>query len=154
MKVKNLLHEAFHANLIQKAYSVFGSSAINLWNTKPEEMTFIQLMDYIEMKAIAGNYPFYPVEHHSYMAANFGVIRDGLKTFSSANNPNHSDYNDFHFAALAYHGLKETSYYTNSVIKNPDGSLKTVTINGHELVLENVHNNFFDSIRKENIPCN
>jgi len=88
------------------------------------------------------------------MAAKFEIIRDGLKSFSLANNPNHSDYNDFNFDALGYQGLTGTSYYLNNVIKNPDGSLKTVIINGHELILKDVIDGFYIDLRKENIPCN
>lgn len=152
--VKTLLHEAFHANLLQKTYELFGSSAIALWDKNPSNMSFNELMDYVNMKAETSGNPVLKVEHHNFMAANFEIIRDGLKSFSLANNPNHSDYNNFHFDALAYHGLKDTSYYLNNVIKNPDGSPKIIEVNGHKYVVKDMHNNFYNSLSQENIPCN
>jgi len=152
--VKTLLHEAFHANLLQKTYELFGASAIALWDKNPGNMSFNELMDYVSMKATTSGNPVLKAEHHNFMARNFEVIRDGLKSFSLANNPNHSDYNDFHFDAFAYQGLTGTSYYLNNVIKNPDGTLKTITINGHQLILSDVNDSFYIDLRKENIPCN
>lgn len=152
--VKTLLHEAFHANLLQKTYELFGASAIALWDKNPGNMSFNELMDYTSMKAATSGNPVLKVEHHNFMAANFEIIKDGLKSFSLANNPNHAGYSDFHFGALAYQGLTNTSYYLNNVIKNPDGSLKTVDVNGYQYVVKDMHNSFYKDLREENIPCN
>lgn len=51
---KTLLHEAFHANLMQKSYELFGHPNIALWLKKPEEMTLEELMDQMELK-VQGN---------------------------------------------------------------------------------------------------
>lgn len=152
--VKTLLHEAFHANLLQKTYELFGASAIALWDKNPGNMSFNELMDYVSMKAQTSGNPVLKAEHHNFMARNFEIIRDGLKSFSLTYNPNHADYNNFHFDALAYQGLTDTSYYLNNVIKNPDGSLKTVEVNGHQLLLEDVNNRFYIDLIKENMSCN
>ncbi len=149
---KTLLHEAFYANLMQKSYELFGHTNIALWLKKSEEMTLEELMDQMELK-VQGNTAL-GILHHNFMAENINDIKIGLTSFSLANNPNHSDYTDYHFGALAYHGLKETTYYLNKLIKNPDGSLKTVEINGHQYILQNVNDNFYDSIKNESIPCN
>lgn len=137
---------------MQKSYELFGHSEIGLWLKKPEEMTLEELMDQMELK-VQGKVAL-GILHHNFMAENINDIKNGLKAFSLTNNPNHNEYTDHHFGALAYQGLKETAYYLNKVIKNPDGSLKTVEINGHQFILENVNNNFYESLRNEIIPCN
>jgi hypothetical protein len=152
--VKTLLHEAFHVNLMQKSYEMFGAAAVAMWPKKIESMSMAELSDYMGMLAFNSSNPILVSQHHEFMAENFEVIKDGLKSFSLANNPNHNDYNNYHFDALAYEGIHESSYYKNTIIKNADGSLKTVEINGHQLILQDVHQNFYLSIKDQNIPCN
>lgn len=48
--VKVLLYEAFHAKLMKKTYDIFGAVAIALWDKKPGEMSFNELMDYARIQ--------------------------------------------------------------------------------------------------------
>jgi len=139
---------------MQKTYELFGAIAIALWDKNPGKMSFNELMDYVSMKAENSGNPVLKVEHHNFMAANFEVIRDGLKSFSLANNPNHSDYNDFHFNALGYQGLTGTSYL-NNVIKNLDGTTRTIDFFGTPTPINTIYVNLGSILQRDsNIPCN
>lgn len=153
--VKTLLHEAFHANLLQKTYELFGASAIALWDKNPGNMSFNELMDYVNMKAETSGNPVLKVEHHNFMARNFEVIRDGLKSFSLDNNPTHSNYNDSYFDALSYQGLTGTSYYINKISKDANGIEIRIEYSGGNYTLAEVHSSKADALRiNSTIPCN
>ena len=153
--IKTLLHEAFHANLLRKTYELFGNAAIALWDKKPSEMSFDELMDYTTMKAAASGNPILKVEHHNFMVQNFEIIRDGLKSFSLTNNLNHSQFSDYHFEGLAYEGLHETQYYQQKVIKNIDGSVKMVDFFGTPTAINTVYVTLNSVIQVDSIiPCN
>jgi len=110
---KTLLHEAFHANLMQKAYEVFGTYDINNnWTKKPENMELNELMDIFESK-LAGTSR--ADIHHQYIAQNIGVLVSGLKEFAMKYDSNFSNYNDNHFNGLAWEGLEITKYYKDNV---------------------------------------
>jgi hypothetical protein len=126
--VKTLLHEAFHANLMQKSYEMFGDQAVGLWAIGPIDLTLEELVNKIE-NVIQGE-PTLAQQHHEFMAMNIGFIKDGLKSFSLANNTENSDFNDDHFTALAYEGLNGTSYYLNNVVKDASGNNIMVSYNG------------------------
>ena len=155
--VKTILHEAFHVNLLQKTYTLFGSAAINLWDKKPGEMSINELMDYTSMKATASGNPILKAEHHNFMAANLDIIKEGLKSFSLANNPTsiHNTFTDDHYFGLAYEGVETTSYYLNSVLKDSFGNLKTTDYHGTQTLLATVY--YWQGIALQtqtNIPCN
>jgi hypothetical protein len=118
-------------------------------------MPFNELMDYTSMKLIASGNPILLAEHHNFMAANFGIIRDGLRSFSLANNTNHNQFNDYHFEGLAYEGVHESSYYLNNVIKNPEGTTKMIDFFGTSTALNTVYVNLNTRIQEDSsIPCN
>ena len=153
--VKVLLHEAFHANLMQKTYKLFGNTAVGLWDKKPGGMSIDELMDYTSMKAASSGDPVLFAEHHYFMAMNIDVIKNGLKSFSLANNLNHSDFNDDHFTAMAYEGLNKTSYYLNNVIKDSNGNNIMVFYSGQNRLLSDVHGNRSMFLTNNSvIPCN
>ncbi|MBT2561216.1 hypothetical protein J7E50_10275 [Pedobacter sp. ISL-68] len=130
---KTLLHEAFHANLMQRAYAVFGSAEINnLWAKKPEDMALQELMNIFESK-LAGTSII--TIHHQYIAQNIAVLVSGLKEFARKYDSNFSNYNDNHFNGLAWEGLDDTEYYKNNV-KN-----LTVDYFGHTETADNAYKN-------------
>ncbi len=150
---KTLLHEAFHANLMQKSYEMFGDYAVGLWAIGPKDMTLDQLMDKIEN--VTQTNPTLAQKHHEFMAMNINIIKNGLKSFSSVNNTNHNSFNDYHFGGLAYEGLHETSYYKNKVIKNPDGSVKMIDFFGTMTPLHTIYATLNPIIQTDSaIPCN
>lgn len=111
--VKTLLHEAFHANLMQHAYDSFGSAEITSnWTKKPENMELNELIDIIESKVVGTS-----IEgaHHEYMAKNINRISDGLIEFSKKYDSSFSGFTDNDFHSLAYEGLHETNYYQKNV---------------------------------------
>lgn len=151
--VKTLLHEAFHANLMQKAYEMFGDYTVGLWPIGPKDMTLEQLMDKIEN--VTQSNPTLAQQHHEFMAMNIGFIKDGLKNFSAANNTNHTNFNEDRFEALAYQGLELTSYYINKVCKDVNGNIIMVNYSGGNYTLAQVHNNKAgDLMTNSTIPCN
>jgi len=153
--VKTLLHEAFHASLMQKSYEMFGDYAVGMWPIGPKEMTLPELMDKIEN--LLQPTPTLAQKHHEFMAMNIGIIQNGLKSFSLANNPTniHDSFTDDHFYGLAYEGMNLTSYYLNSVIKNPDGSIKMKDLMGTMTPLNTIYVTGSDNLQKDSkINCN
>lgn len=110
---KTLLHEAFHANLMQRAYAIFGSAEINnLWAKKPEDMALQELMNIFESK-LAGTSII--TIHHQYIAQNIAVLVSGLKEFAQKYDVNYGNANDYQFYGLAWEGLDDTKYYKDNV---------------------------------------
>ncbi|NII83992.1 MULTISPECIES: hypothetical protein [unclassified Pedobacter] len=110
---KTLLHEAFHANLMQRAYLIFGASEINSnWVKKPENMDLNELIDIFESK-LSGT----SIEtiHHEYMAKNINVIAAGLNEFAQKYDSNYSNYDQYDYLGLAWEGLRETNYFIQNV---------------------------------------
>jgi len=151
--VKTLLHEAFHANLMQKSYEMFGDHAVGMWAIGPKDLTLPELMDKIEN--LLQPTPTLAQQHHEFMAMNIGIIKNGLKAFSLANNTNHTDFDEDRFEALAYQGVELTAYYINKVCKDENGNIIMVNYSGGNYSLAQVHNNKAgDLMRNSNIPCN
>lgn len=151
--VKTLLHEAFHANLKQRSYELFGSPEIALWLKKPEDMTLEELMD--KMENVIQTEPQLAILHHNNMAENIEIIKNGLKSFSLANNTKHSDFEEDHFTALAYEGLNTTLYYLNNVVKDGTGNDRMGTYKGNVVTLTQAF--FYNSkdLKSQSIiPCN
>ena len=110
---KTLLHEAFHTNLMQRAYAIFGSAEINnLWAKKPEDMALQELMNIFESK-LAGTSII--TIHHQYIAQNIAVLVSGLKEFAQKYDVNYGNANDYQFYGLAWEGLDDTKYYKDNV---------------------------------------
>lgn len=110
---KTLLHEAFHTNLMQKAYEVFGSYDINNnWTKKPENMELNELMDIFESK-LAGTTR--ADIHHQYIAKHIGVLVSGLKEFAQKYDANYSNYDQYDYLGLAWEGLQETRYFIDNL---------------------------------------
>ncbi|WP_421944580.1 hypothetical protein [Pedobacter sp.] len=111
---KTLLHEAFHANLMQRAHDVFGTYEVtNNWTKKPEDMTLNELMDIFESK-LAGNSTLGAV-HHEYIARNIGVLVLGLKEFAQKYDANYNNYDQYDYLGLAWEGSRETTYFIQNV---------------------------------------
>ncbi len=152
---KTLLHETFHANLMQKSYEMFGDYAVGLWAIGPKHMTLKELMDKIENVTQAN--PTLAQQHHEFMAMNINIIKNGLKSISLTNNSTsiHNSFTDDHFYGLAYEGLNQTSYYLNKVLKDVNGNLKTTDYNGTQTPLATVY--YWQGIaiqEQSNISCN
>lgn len=110
---KTLLHEAFHANLMQRAYEVFGSATINnSWSKKPEDMTLKELMDIFESKV---NGTALEDVHHQYIAKHVNDLVSGLKEFAQKYDENYNNYDEYDYLGLAWEGLRETSYFKENV---------------------------------------
>ncbi len=113
---KTLLHEAFHANLMQKAYEIFGSVEINNnWVKKPEQMELNELVDIIESKVTGTSLQDVT---HEYMANKISTLTDALYQFAQDNDSNFPNYDGFDFMALAWDGLRDTTYYKDNVKNN------------------------------------
>lgn len=113
---KTLLHEAFHANLMQRAYLIFGASEINSnWIKKPENMDLNELIDIFESK-LSGT----SIEtiHHEYMAKNINVIAAGLKEFAQKYDFNYNNYDEYDYLGVAWEGLHETQYFIQNIKYN------------------------------------
>ena len=152
--VKTILHEAFHANLMQKSYELFGNPEIALWLKKPEEMTLEELMDQMELKV--QTQPALGILHHEFMAEGINSIKNGLKAFSLANNlaSVHGTFTDYNFIGLAYDGLYSTSYY-QKLTKNADGSSKMVDFFGTLTALNSLYTTGGNNLQNDStIPCN
>ncbi|WP_113651684.1 hypothetical protein [Pedobacter namyangjuensis] len=63
-----------------------------------------------KIESVAQPQPTLAQQHHEFMAMNIEIIKNGLKSFSLANNSNHSNFNADRFEALAYQRLELTSY--------------------------------------------
>ena len=151
--VKTMLHEAFHASLLQRCYELYGSATVGLWQLSPNKLTLEELMDKV-FDFTSGNSTL-ASQHHEFMAENFQIIRNGLASFSWANNSNHSSFTSEYFDALAYEGLHETSYYLNKVVKDVNGNDIMVSYNGGIYTLKAVHTNRAGSLEVgSTIPCN
>ncbi|MGB4775660.1 MAG: hypothetical protein WBP45_10830, partial [Daejeonella sp.] len=110
---KTFLHEAYHANLSQHAYAVFGNLEVSTWTARPEDMTITELMDKISL-TVAGNKQLEQVEHE-YMASNISSISKGLSEIMQEHSSNFGSFTDDHFTALAYSGLQNTKFYMNLI---------------------------------------
>jgi hypothetical protein len=151
--VKVLLHEAFHASLMQKSYEMFGNYAVGLWAVGPKDLTLQELMDKIE--SLVQPQPTLAQQHHEFMAMNIAIIKDGLKSFYDSNNTATNYFTDHYFLSLAYEGLHETNYYKEKVIKNPDGSEKIVDFVGTPTPLNTICKNLYKVVERDTtIPCN
>jgi hypothetical protein len=127
---------------------------VALWDKNPKNMSTNELMDYTTMKANASNNPILKAEHHDFMAQHFSIIRDGLKSFSLTYNPNHNEYDNTHFDALAYQGLTNTSYYLNKVSTDANGNAIMVNYSGGVYALAQVQMSKADYLRTNStIPC-
>lgn len=109
---KTLLHEAFHANLMQRAYQVFGNGAVNTWVKKPGEMSLNELIDVFEEK-VAGT--TLETVHHEYMAKNINIIVAGLKEFAQKHDSNYLNYDEYDYQGLAWEGLRKSRYFIENV---------------------------------------
>ncbi|MDQ0964628.1 hypothetical protein QFZ20_000031 [Flavobacterium sp. W4I14] len=110
---KTLLHEAFHANLMQRAYEVFGSYDINNnWTKKPENMELNELMDIFESKLSGTERADI---HHQYIARHIGVLVSGLKEFARKYDSNYGNYDQYDYLGLAWEGLQETKYFIDNL---------------------------------------
>lgn len=110
---KTLLHEVFHANLLVKVYSAFGTYEINNnWVKKPEYMELNELIDVIENKSAGTNLNNIM---HEDMAANINVMTDGLAHFALDNDANVNNFDYYDYLALAYEGLTDTKYYKDNI---------------------------------------
>lgn len=152
--VKTLLHEAFHANLMQKSYEMFGNAEVGLWAIGPKDLSLQELMDKIE-NVIQTNHPTLAQTHHEFMAQNISIIKNGLMSFALTNDTNYSDFTDDDFTALAYEGLHTTSYYLNKVVKDSNGNPIMVSYSGGVYTLAAVHTNRAENVKTGSvIPCN
>lgn len=110
---KTLLHESFHANLMQKVYETFDSYEINNnWVKKPEYMELNELIDVVENKTAGTNLNSVM---HQYMATNISIMTDALVQFAMDNDASYNSYDWIDYLALAYEGLTDTKYYTDNI---------------------------------------
>ncbi|TAG09925.1 MAG: hypothetical protein EAZ13_08655 [Sphingobacteriia bacterium] len=107
----SFLHEAFHAQLRQKAFAVFGNIEINNWPKNIDDMTLRELSSYVENRSKSLN--LWNGIMHEYMANHINILQSGITSFvknkypsvySSISNPNV-------FRDLALMGLEETTIF-------------------------------------------
>ncbi len=147
---KTLLHEAFHANLLQKVYEAFGTYEINnTWVKKPEYMELNELIDVVEEKSAGTNLLNVM---HQYMAANMSVLVDGLVQFAMDNDSNYNDYDIYDYQALAWEGLRETTYFKDNVQNTQIYYVPGTTIHARADSLYD--NRLPQMLGKTNVDCN
>lgn len=150
---KTLIHEAFHANLLQKCYELFGNAAVGLWHVGPKELSLEELMDKV-FDLTQGNTTL-SSQHHEWMAENFEVISDALQSFSATYNSQHSNFGRDYFDALSYEGLNGTHYYNNKVAKDNQGNDIMVNYSGGVYPLAAVHTNKASNLKTgSSVGCN
>ena len=109
-----ILHEAFHANLLNKVFTTFGETYTNMSAILINDMTLKELVSYVQL-SVNGNVSWYhPM--HNFMANNIGMLENGIRNFVAQNYPTlfaSISSNPNVFRDLAFMGLESYQGFLN-----------------------------------------
>ncbi|GAB2859742.1 hypothetical protein GCM10027044_20010 [Hymenobacter ruber] len=109
-------HETYHAQLQQYAIATFGTTVISNWPKPINDMTFQELIGYVD--ATAGANAQWTTATHNYMAYNNSIMAEGLRNFVQTNYPQTyaqigSDIAKYNYLSLM--GLENTTRFRDEV---------------------------------------